>query len=304
VGSCASATRAPASRRTWTGLLGGLSQPQLAGLLLSGLGVLLSGCIERVTLGSECENGQTFCAPPIGAPPGMGNGAGLPPSLDSDSAVVTVPPPIDGGLVALDAGKPTTRSDAAEPIAAPDVAELLRNSSFELTRGSFGPLAYSLIDPIPIGTNLAEPWGACRTGFYAVERAESVRGSGLEDVRPREGESFIEAELNFAGRNGLRQTLLTPLRAGTRYGFRIDVRASVDDGDRALEVWGAQLDCVMANKLAEVGPIGSEGWQSVCVSFVPTVDVPQLMLVPTARGLGTSIGRVFFDNLRADPSCR
>jgi hypothetical protein len=35
---------------------------------------------------------------------------------------------------------------------------------------------------------------------------------------------------------------------------------------------------------------------------VPLIDTPQLLLQPVARGLDTN-GRLYFDNLRADPAC-
>jgi len=287
-----------------------IRQGELRGALRSWAGCLaaaslLASCVDRVALGSECSTGVTFCVPTDGELPGPDVNPGVPtdPPLVDGSTIMDAGASIDAGGQVVDSSVEVDGSadDAAAPEPGPNISELIRNPSFELTRGTFGGIAYSPINPLPLGTNLIEPWGACRTGFNAVASAEAVRGSGINDVVPQNGASLIEVELTFGGRAGLRQTLATPLRAGTRYAFRIDVRASVDDDDRMLEFYSSQLDCVMGSKLTEVGPIGSEGWQSVCVSFVPPTDAPQLILVPTASGIG---GRLFLDNLRADPTCR
>lgn len=219
-----------------------------------------------------------------------------------DASFPDVRPPLDASLDATKGPLADAASDASsgEPDASmldgggePPLFPALRNGSFELTRGRPGEIAYSPIDPIPLGTNLIEPWGACRIGFSALESDQSVL--------PRDGAVFVEADLSFIGVSGLRQTLATPMRAGTRYGFAIDVRASAG-ADLALQVSASQVDCVAGIKLAESARASNQGWQRVCLSFVPLIDTPQLLLQPVARGLETS-GRLYFDNLRADPTC-
>lgn len=269
------------------------------------LGVLLSGCLEAVSLGSECPARFSRCEPNIEGPPdgpdGSPRDASLP-SMAMDAGFVDVRPPLDASLDGASEPSVDASGDASvgEPVdasaldggAAPLFPEL-RNGSFELTRGRPGEIAYSPIDPIPLGTNLIEPWGACRIGFSALESSQGVL--------PRDGAVFVEADLSFIGVSGLRQTLVTPMRGGTRYGFAIDVRASAG-ADLALQVSASQVDCVAGVKLAESGRISTVGWQRVCLSFVPLIDTPQLLLQPVARGLDTN-GRLFFDNLRADPTC-
>lgn len=265
---------------------------------------LLSGCLEAVALGSQCPARFDRCEPNIDGPAGDPDGSRGPdiPSMGVDASFPDVRPPLDASLDATKGPLADAASDASsgEPDASmldgggePPLFPALRNGSFELTRGRPGEIAYSPIDPIPLGTNLIEPWGACRIGFSALESDQSVL--------PRDGAVFVEADLSFIGVSGLRQTLATPMRAGTRYGFAIDVRASAG-ADLALQVSASQVDCVAGIKLAESARASNQGWQRVCLSFVPLIDTPQLLLQPVARGLETS-GRLYFDNLRADPTC-
>lgn len=268
------------------------------------VGSLLSGCLEAVSLGSQCPARFDRCEPifegPTGGPDGS-LGPAMPP-LGLDAGVINVSPPLDGSLDAttgplVDATSDAPSSEGSDASLVdggePPLFPALRNGSFELTRGRPGEIAYSPIDPIPLGTNLIEPWGACRIGFSALESSQGVL--------PRDGEVFVEADLSFIGVSGLRQTLAMPMRGGTRYGFAIDVRASVG-ADLALQVSASQVDCVAGVKLAESARVSTQGWQRVCLSFVPLIDTPQILLQPVARGLDTS-GRLYFDNLRADPTC-
>ena len=284
----------------------------LARIIASGCaGSLFAGCHESVLLGSQCPEFVDRCDQIVVGPPGDPDAAGLDaafPDGGIDSGVSG--PLLDGSLDATpgDAADatPPGRADAGLDAALLDggagvLFPALRNGSFELTRGRPGDIAYSPIDPIPLGTNLIEPWGACRTGFSALESADSSPGSGRQDVLPREGAVFVQSEVAGIGTSGLRQTLETPMRGGLRYGFAIDVRASVG-ADLTLVISASQIDCVSGAKLADTGPISDQGWQRVCLSFVPLIDTPQLLLQPMARGLDGS-GRVFFDNLRSDPSC-
>lgn len=266
--------------------------------------------MDQVVLGSACPADAALCTTDGAELPGNGSGSGDP---TADSAMSpNGAANRDGGSVRADGGRPwyvppagnAGFADAGDALANADITERMQNLSFELTRGSFGALAYSPVDPVPLGLNLVEPWGACRTGFNVVESAESVRGSNRKDVLPRSGESFIDADLSFSpGRSGLRQDLAYPLRAGTRYSFLIDVRVSSDNEDGTLEIWSSQLDCLPTNKLAEITPISSRDWQTVCVSFLAPTDVWQLVLVPNVRSLVATSGRLFFDNIHSDESC-
>jgi hypothetical protein len=253
----------------------------------------LLACVETVPLGSECPRGVP-CVD--GSFP-----IGLDGALDAAAiAPDTSPPsPADGASdgSSLDAG----RLGAAEAgVRFPALA----NGQFEVTSGDPGPLAFELLDPLPLGFTLAEPWAACRPGYSAVTSAKSDRSLEAPDVFATEGAVFIESELGLGTRvGGLRQTLATPLRTGERYGFRIDVRAS--KGARvALRLWGAYLDCVQSVELAASEEL-SERWTGICLRFTAPAELPQLMLLPDnldnlAEGLGA---RLFLDNLRADPAC-
>jgi hypothetical protein len=224
------------------------------------------------------------------------------PAPGLDGGRLEMRPPLDASLDGTtapnaDASADASGSGSVDAAVAdggdPPLFPALRNGSFELTRGRSGEIAYSPIDPIPLGTNLIEPWGACRNGFSALENDQGVL--------PREGAVFVEADLSFIGVSGLRQTLTTPMRGGTRYGFAIDVRASAG-AELALQVSASQVDCVGGVKLADSGRVSNQAWQRVCISFVPLIDTPQILLQPLARGLDTN-GRLYFDNLRNDPTC-
>ncbi|HEX5661824.1 MAG TPA: hypothetical protein VFX59_31750, partial [Polyangiales bacterium] len=103
----------------------------------------------------------------------------------------------------------------------------------------------------------------------------------------------------------LSQQLSMPLRAGTQYGFAIDVRTSSPSAKLALQVYGATSPCMdisEATRLDETAPITTTGWQTACLRFRPTLDLPYLMLVENAPS-GVSGDRLFFDNLRSVESC-
>jgi hypothetical protein len=269
------------------------------------MGSLLSGCLEAVSLGSECPGRIERCDHKVEGPGDQPDGSrppSMPPMGNIDSGMTNMQPGTDASLDAGTGAMADGSADAswseqpdADGLDGGETAQFpaLRNGSFELTRGRPGDIAYSPIDPLPLGTNLVEPWGACRSGFSALESSQGVL--------PRDGAVFVEADLSFIGVSGLRQTLATPMRGGTRYGFAIDLRASTG-AELTLQVSASQVDCVAGVKLAESGRVSDQDWQRVCISFVPAVDTPQLLLQPVALGLDTS-GRLYFDNLRDDPTC-
>jgi hypothetical protein len=252
------------------------------------------GCIDPVLLGRECATVSDCLEQekPDGPPVGPMDAA----TFDAAKGIV------DAGVddAAADAGD-------AQPAAAIDAGDAplypaLENGSFELTKGNYGGLALAAFEPIPIGSNVAEPWAACSTGYSVLQSADATRNSGARDVLPRDGDGFIQADFGFTGVGGLRQSLITPLRSGQRYAFRIDARAAVGSGV-TLELWGSNLSCVGASKLADLGTL-PESWSSQCVSFVAPSDFSQLMLLPAMRGASTMPpARLFFDALRRDDSC-
>jgi hypothetical protein len=259
----------------------------------------LSGCIEEVALGSQCEektscprvvsrDGGVIIGSPITLLDGSARGgAGRPGQLDASTAV-------HDGAVGL-----ATPIDPNAPPTFPG----LQNGTFSVTRGDFGSVAYAPIDPVQLGITLVEPWSACGFGVSVLATAESMRGSGQEDVLPSEGDSFVEAQLGSVAFRGLRQTLSEPLEPGVRYAFRLDARAAVNGGV-TLEIWGSLVDCVGGEKLTDLGRLPEDHWQSLCVSFVPLMPATELLLQPVLRGPASNGDtRVFFDNVRADPSC-
>ncbi|MDB4990351.1 MAG: hypothetical protein JWN04_5529 [Myxococcaceae bacterium] len=270
--------------------------------------LLLMGCSQAVELGSRCPavtSVDDVCQPAANAPSDTGA-----PLVSVDAAVAAPPSPptlLDGAATGpSDGGVVTTDANVKGPShldgSVHGILPALQNHSFELTRGSPGALAYSPIDPVPLGVNLAEPWSACGFGVSVLQNADSTRNSGANDVLPTNGPGFVEANLGVPALQGLRQTLSSPLKGDVRYSFMIDVRAAVG-ADVTLEVWGSFVDCVGAVRFTSVGKV-PEYWQSVCVAFVPPMDVPALFLQPSLRSSDTNGDlRIFFDNIRSDPNC-
>jgi hypothetical protein len=261
--------------------------------------LLLSGCVEAIALGTQCP-GALDCVGDGPSPDSPGKPGS--PLTAIDGAVVG-PNGIDGGQQRPDDAGDLSDAAAAGPVpsGAPVVFPGLENGSFSVTRGGFGNLAYSPIEPIPLGVNLAEPWSACGFQVSVLASAESMRNSGTFDVLPTDGSGFVEANVGVPALQGLRQNPPVPIKQGVRYGFSIDVRAAVG-ADVTLELWGSFVDCVEGVKLADVGKL-PEQWTRMCVSFESRTDLPQLLLKPSARGFGNGDSRVFFDNIRAVRSC-
>ncbi|MDB4976629.1 MAG: hypothetical protein JWN48_4970 [Myxococcaceae bacterium] len=276
-----------------------MAAPKGAGALAL---LLLTGCVEPVALGSQCAELAESCPSTSGLRP-ADPGA---PLLSLDATVVAPPVDIvrpDGAVLGpvLD-GSVTLPPSMDGGTALRGLFPELRNPSLELTRGVPGNLAYSPLDPIPLGVNLAEPWSACGFGVSVLRSTDAARGSNLDDVKPTDGPGFVETNLGLPALQGLRQTLGSPMKKDVRYSFMVDVRAAVG-ADVTLEVWGSFVDCVGAVKLTDLGNV-PEVWQTKCVAFVPPMDLPQLFLQPSVRSSDTNADlRMFFDNLRSDPRC-
>lgn len=274
---------------------------------LVALALLLGGCLDRVSLGTDCVQGMR-CGPLVGELPGT-PGFPVQPGTPLDGSMM--PSTVDATLPS-DAGTPDDAGASADATltldagdAGPELAfPALVNGSFEALRGDPGALAFSPLEPLPLGFTTSDSWGACRTGFSVLENAASTSEADLQDVSPSDGMYFLEVGGGVGSSTGLRQTLETPMRARTRYALRVDLRASAG-AQVGLEIFGSQLDCVNGAKLAETVAVSDQGWQSFCLTFTPIIDTPQLVLVPASRGSGGGTnGRLFVDNLRRDPSCR
>ncbi len=317
-----------ASRTRWRAAAASTLARGYGGARVIGAAVLTVGCVESVPLGGECPGGLKSCPDQFTSPddPARGPEAGL---GDTSSLADAALDAWRGGLEAGNAldgeAPPVAQLDAARAVDA-DVADApedtalgvdawpsetsasfpaLQNGSFTLTGGNPGELALAPIDPLAIGTNLADPWAACRTGFNVVEHADVVQGSGAAEVLPSDGATFVESNLgpiDLIDLAGLRQTLQTPLRSAERYALRIDVRAA-QGAHVTIELWSSFVDCLPAVKLADVGDIADSGWQSVCVSFVAPSDVPELILLPRERA-DSADPRVVFDTIRPGLDCQ
>ena len=260
----------------------------------------LSGCIEEVALGSQCDE-KSGCVSVVSRDGGVS--VGSPISALDGSAHDGAERPGQGDATKAQRDGAVMLDTPIDPNAPPTFPGL-QNGTFSVTRGDYGSVAYAPIDPVQLGITLVEPWSACGFGVSVLATAESMRGSGQEDVLPAEGDSFVEAQLGSVAFRGLRQTLSEPLQPGIRYAFRLDARAAVNSGV-TLEIWGSLVDCVGGEKLTDLGRLPEDHWESLCVSFVPLMPATELLLQPVLRGIGSNGDtRVFFDNVRADPSCQ
>lgn len=272
---------------------------------IAAVGLLpVASCVESIPLGSECPERFANCSardpeiedvrPSVRTP----DGGRTRPIRPLDSGLADG---LDGGLgtgAALDA---EARDAGLAPTSVADAGPVIANGSFELTRGRTGLLALEVLERLT--STRIDPWKACWIGFGVLSSASPVRG-GAPGVVPTQGETFMENELMFAVmRGGLTQPLTRTIARGERLGLRIDVRAS-QGADATLELWGGQLACMPSAKLADVGIIPSERWESRCLSVTAPSDLSYLMLIPGSRTPDRDGERVFFDNLREDPSCR
>lgn len=270
------------------------------GRVLAKLGWLLAGCVETVPLGTECPFGVPCLDAGLRAPPGDAG-------RDAEFALDAREPSLDGasppdGEMAAETGAAATDASGVDAQADAGGPSWLDNGGFATVPEGFGALGYEPLDGLPLLGLSVTPWAACRVGFRVVASARSDRLPLEHDVFPTEGDSFVEADVLFGGRQGLRQTLREPLRAGTSYALALDLRGSVGD-DVRLELWGAPANCATSVELAKTGRL-PEQWQSMCLRFVAPSDVPQLVLAAVSGSLDSSAGRVFIDNVRVDPSCR
>jgi hypothetical protein len=263
----------------------------------------LAGCTELVVIGGECRD-RDACLVEL-------DGQLYEPSLDAS---------VDRRAPELDARVEVDGADDAAVMVDSDVPNDaavwmrtgLTNPSFEVTDGTPGDVtAVSL----PTGTVIA-PWFTCQpigggpTALTGV-RAEALVAISGEDglptvVRPQDGLTFIAMQYFVALFSpALVQELATPLRAGTRYGFALDVRTSNPSAGLSLQVFGANAPCAgiaEATALGATPPITTSGWQTVCLRFPAPTDLPYLMLVENAA-TPLSGDKLFFDNLRSVEAC-
>jgi hypothetical protein len=266
-----------------------------------------SACSSTVFLGAECASGR--CQGDgdgldIGDGDGDGDaradgGSGMGEPDDSGQA------PDSGGMLdaspQLPDGSPGPGADDSGSAATltPDFF----NPSFERINGSpAGDLA-----DFALGTGPdISPWKACQTDFMAgFLRAEQSRG----DVRPSDGDTFLNFGFPYfaALPIPLYQRLATPMRAGQRYAFVVELRAEdpLLDEQLAVIIRGGNVGCNAFNDTLGMTPYQKNGaWVSHCIAFTAASDMNEISFVPRVKsGLGPT-SHLYIDNIHADPSCQ
>jgi hypothetical protein len=268
-----------------------------------------TGCVENVPLGTECLPGQAGpCIveldsgdrdPPVEGPP------------DADMPDTAAPPRPD-----VDAGTPpdAAASDAGGETVSPPPP--LANFSFDFSSPNSIPGSVTSLSNLTSLTAIS-PWYTCQAiaqlGVNGV-RAETglaagaIEGAPAASVEPSEGKTFVTIAYSGILTVSLLQQLATPLRAGQRYAFALDVLATRASAQLSLEVHANEQGCLggASHTLFKSPPITSSSWSTVCVSFTSPADLPYLVLTvepnPELMDGGTAgsliAPRLAFDRLR------
>lgn len=236
----------------------------------------VTGCVEDVPLATDC--------PPERAGRCV---------VELDAAGVLVIPPIEDPTTPVDAG---SQVDAAVP---PDagpgyVMPPIVNPSFEFASPSNVPGdVTTLTTPF---TNI-DPWYTCQpiggqvSNSVTAVRAEialpkgDTEGAPKVDVAPTDGKTFVTIGylVNILPLP-LLEPLAEPLRRGQRYAFVIDVLATSQAAQLALEVRANAQGCLgptSQRTLFTSDPITSLNWRPLCVNFTAPSDLSQLILATT-----------------------
>jgi hypothetical protein len=268
------------------------------------LALAVAGCTELVVVGKECVHNAP-CVLEL-------DGNVSPAMMDAGQTMDASAPELDAAPE-RDASADAAEADSYVP--APDDAAVwmlpeLDNLSFELSDGQPGDVtAVSL----PTGTSVA-PWFSCQvigagpgalTGVRA-ETAVTLPNALPELVLPEDGRIFIAMQyFAILFPPALQQMPKQPLRAGTHYGFAIDVRSSNPRANLALQVYGSREICSSlqdSKLLAATDPITDSNWHTVCLRFTTTEDLAYFKLVENAAS-AVSGDRLFFDNMRSVEDC-
>ena len=118
---------------------------------------------------------------------------------------------------------------------------------------------------------------------------------------PTDGAAFLTLSLGLFGPGGIVQPLASPLRAGQRYAFAVDL-ASAGFGSPTLVVRSGRDGCASAtNQLVQSAAVApARAWTTQCIAFTPAADISELSL---SIGNALAGGTLFVDHLREDPSC-
>ncbi len=271
-----------------------------------GIGVLLAGCGEYVSLGSECKDGPGACGPVVQPEPVTADASNEDASQLDDAAL---PPPLEE-----DPGP-----DASEP--PPPLPLVLENPQLERNGGIDGDLILheifealfeTLVPMQPIFTSLPG-WYSCvpftvTSDSPVDERATygnfiSFHRSPLTPVTP---------EFSAA-----RQMLGKPLRGGSEVLLLVDV-LSVTEGDNNLflQVRGDPTQhpnpfsqCSSAGNPLGRSPLiaDSSDFRPVCIRFAADQDYYTLYLGPwregTSRASTPNTPKLLIDNIRVVREC-
>jgi hypothetical protein len=276
-----------------------------------------AACESTVLLGGECLSAGKCVESPLGRDAGVpgdgdqgadddvddqgGDGDGDEPDDDDSSMDSGAPDDMDAGErpdpIEIDAGAlPVLDAGPGTP------APALRNPSFERTSGSgAGDLNWGAFRAV-------QPWYVClaptQTNFVRVE--ENVKDG---NVLPSDGRYFIGFSYMYVVdlTVPIAQELATPLKAGQRYAFLMDVRAeSGGDDQLGLIVRGGTklTPCAFLTDLAETDYLPNAQWTTQCVTFTPQTDLTQIAFLPKNKNGIAVFTRFFIDNIRTDPSCQ
>jgi len=200
-------------------------------------------------------------------------------SFPEDDAGVMIPPGPDGG--------PGTAYPG------------FQNPSFERTSGRGpGDLAVNAAGAL-------SPWVACaipigQFNFLHVEQ-------NANNVFPTDGSYYLSYSYMYFVDISMpvAQTLPTPLKAGRRYAFLVDVRSqSGDDEQLGLLVKGGNTPCVVPTTLASGDYLPNDQWTTQCITFTPSIDMSEIAFMPKNKNGIAVTNRFNVDNIRPDPSCQ
>ncbi|HEY6879275.1 MAG TPA: hypothetical protein VI299_14715 [Polyangiales bacterium] len=233
-----------------------------------------SGCVEDVPIATDCP------------PERVGRCV-----IELDAGIVIVPS--DDASTQADVGP---KNDAlVPPDAGPNyVMPPIANPSFEFASPSNVPGdVTTLTTPF---TNI-DPWYTCQpiggqvSNSVTAVRAETgmskgdTEGAPKVDVAPTDGKTFITIGylvniLPFP----LLQVLAEPLHPGQRYAFALDVLATSQAAQLAVELRANNEGCLgptTQRALFTSDPITSLTWRTLCVSFTVPTDLSRLILATT-----------------------
>ncbi|HEY6881347.1 MAG TPA: hypothetical protein VI299_25150 [Polyangiales bacterium] len=234
----------------------------------------VTGCVEDVPIATDCP------------PERVGRCV-----VELDADIVVIPSDDDPGE--RDAG---AKTDAlVPPDAGPNyVMPPLVNPSFEFASPNNVPGdVTTLTTPF---TNI-DPWYTCQplggqvSNSVTAVRAETglskgdTEGAPKVDVAPTDGKTFVTIGylvniLPFP----LLQVLAEPLHPGQRYAFVLDVLATSQAAQLAVELRANNEGCLgptTQRALFTSDPVTSLTWHPLCVSFTAPTELSRLILATT-----------------------